>query len=98
MAFALLALDPDDEVHDFLPGEEGIPHGEEIDAEERVLDNTHDGGVAFRGNDLFGDMGDVFEFRCGLVGLGHVHIHLVTVEVSIVGGADRQVESEGVVG
>ena len=43
-------------------------------------------------------MGDVFEFGCSLVGLGYVHVHLVAIEVSIVGGADRQVESEGVVG
>ena len=97
LALALLALDPDDEVHNFFPGEEGISHGEEIDAEEGILNDTHDRGVAFGGDDLFGDMGDVFEFGGGLVWLGHVHVHLVTVEVGVVGGADRQVESEGVV-
>ena len=40
----------------------------------------------------------MFEFCGGFVGLGHMHVHLVPVEVCVVGGADRQVETESVVG
>lgn len=47
---------------------------------------------------MLGDMGDVFQLSDGLKGLGDVHVHLIAVEVSIVGRADREVESEGVVG
>ena len=98
MALSLLALDPDDKIHNFLPGQKGISHCEEIDPEEGILGHTHNRGVPFGGNDLLGHMGDVFEFGCGLVRLRHVHIHLVAIEIGIVGCADGQIESEGVVG
>lgn len=43
-------------------------------------------------------MSDVLEFSTSLIRLRDVHVHLIAVEVSIVRGADRQVEAEGVVG
>ncbi len=43
-------------------------------------------------------MRDVLELGPGLVVLGHVHVHLVAVEVGVVGRADGQVEPEGRVG
>lgn len=97
LPLALLAVDPNDQVHHFFSGKEGVAHGEEIDAQQCILHDTHDRGVVLRGNDLLGDVGDVLQLRNGLVRLGNMHVHLVAVEVCIVWSADRQVESESVI-
>ena len=97
LPLALLAVDPDHQVHHFFPREEGVSHREEIDAQQCVLHDTHDGRVVLGGNDLLGNVGDVLKFRDGLVGLRDVHVHLIAVKFGVVGRADGQVESEGVV-
>ena len=94
----LLAVDPDHQVHHLLTSQEGVSHREQVDAEECVLDQPHDGSVILGCHDLLGDVRDVLELGSGLVGLGDVHVHLVPVEVGVVGGADRQVQPESVVG
>ena len=40
----------------------------------------------------------MLQFCSGFIALRDVHVHLVAVEVGIVGGADRQVQSESIVG
>lgn len=97
LSFSLFAIDPDHQVHDFFPSKEGVSHCEEIDSQQCILHDTHDRRVVLRRNDLFGNMGDVFKFRDSLIRLRDVHVHLITVKVSVVRRADRQVESEGVV-
>ena len=40
----------------------------------------------------------MFELGDGLIGLWDVHVHLVTIKVSVVWGTDREVEPERVIG
>lgn len=80
-------LNPNDQIHDLLLGQEGITHRKQIQSQQCVLDDTHDGGVVLWGDDLLRDVGNVLKFRYCFVGLGNVHVHFVTVEISVVGCA-----------
>jgi len=40
------------------------------------------------------DSHDLLDFSLGLIGLRDMHVHLITVEVCIVGGGHREIESE----
>ena len=98
VSFALLAFDPNYQIHGFFSCQEGISHGKQIDSQESVLDDTHNRRVVFGSNDLFGHVCDMFQFWGGLIGLRNVHVHLITVEIGVIGRADGQVQPEGVVG
>lgn len=62
LPFSLLAVDPDNEVHDLFPCEEGISHRKQIDSQQGILHDTHNRRIILRSNDLLRDVGDVFEF------------------------------------
>ena len=64
--------------------DEHVPLGHFPDGAERILDNTHDGFIGLRRNDLTRRHVDVLQLRPGLHGLGHVKVHLVSVKISIV--------------
>lgn len=88
LSFSLFRVDPDDQVHDFFSGKEGITHGEKVDTKKCILHDTHDRCVVFGRDYLLRDVCDVFEFRNGLIRLRDVHVHLVTVEISVIRGTD----------
>lgn len=62
------------------------------------MHKTHDRRVIFRRDYLFGNVGYMFNLRNGLIALRNVHVHLIAVEIGIVGRTHRQIQSEGIVG
>lgn len=67
---------------------EDITLGELADSGEGVLDNAHDRAVGLGGDDHSGDHGQLLDLSSRLQGLREVEVHLVPIEIRIVGGGD----------
>ena len=71
-----------------------LPLGHLPDGRQGVLDDAHDGFVALRGDDLPGGDVDVLHLGPRLHGLRDVQVHLVPVEVGVVGAGVAEVHPE----
>ena len=87
--------DPQEDVLDKVEVHEAVAEGKLADAAQRVLDDTHDGLVGLRRDDVARDGANVDQLGAGLFRLRHVQVHLVAVKVGVVRRRDRQVEPEG---
>ena len=61
------------------------------------MDAADDGAAEAGGEDVLLNPHQYLRLGPGLLGLGHVHVHLVAVEVGVVGRADGGIEPEGLV-
>ena len=74
--------------------DEGVSGSEQHAAKERVLNDAHAGLVGLRVHDLLRDGHQLFHLGNRLETLRNVHVHLVTIEVSIVRCGDLEVHPE----
>ena len=91
-------LKPHENGHKHVSGDKRVAAGHQAAPQQRVLHNADDGAVGLRRDDIAGYRHNFLELCSRLRGLWHVHVHLVAVEISVVGRGDRQVKSEGGVG
>ena len=83
-----------EQVHHLLLLEEDVPLGHLAHGAERVLDDAHDRFISLRGDDLPGRDVDVLHLGASLHTLRHVQVHLVAVEIRVVGRRAAQVHAE----
>ena len=93
-----LEIEPHQQIHRLIELEKAIFHGEERDTKESVLHETHHRLVVFWCDDLVGHGHDLLHLGPRLVALRNVHVHLVAVEVGVVGCRYAEVESESLEG
>lgn len=67
------------------------------DAGHGVLEQLNDGAVGAGADDIAEQGCQVAKFGCGCDGLRHVHVHLVSVKVGVIGTGGRNVQTEGAV-
>mmetsp|Transcript_11745 Transcript_11745/g.47415 ORF Transcript_11745/g.47415 Transcript_11745/m.47415 type:complete len:693 (-) Transcript_11745:659-2737(-) len=92
---AVEVLDPHQHVHDDVLLDERAAVGHQLAAEQRVLHDTDHGLVRLRRDDLRRHHHQLAHLGAALDGLRHVEVHLVTVEIGVVGRRHREVEAEG---
>lgn len=68
-----------------LASEESVSTREKTNTDQRVLNYSHAVLVGLRSHYLIANMHNVFDLGLGLVSLGHMHVHLVSIEVRVVG-------------
>ena len=93
--FAIEIVHVHQQVHDLRASQESASAGEESNAQQGVLHQSHDGAVGLRGHDLPRHVHDLFDFGARFIGLRGVHVHFIAVEIRIVRRGDREVEAEG---
>lgn len=86
---------PQHDVHDLLFGQEDVAACHFVDTAESVLDNTHQRGVLLWGDDVSRYHTELLQLRPSLLTLRNVQVHLVTVEIGVVGSSDGEVKTEG---
>ena len=79
---------------DFLEVKQTVTQREFADTTKRVLYNTHDWFVRLRRHDLACNPRDLRELCAGLLTLGNVQVHLITIKVGVVRRRDTEVETE----
>lgn len=81
-----LAIDikPHKKIHHLVKLNKSVSLSEQHDSEQGILYNTHDRLVILWGDYLFWDCHDLFDLSFCLVALWDVHIHLITIKISIV--------------
>jgi len=94
----ILVFRPHEKLHDKLLLNEGVPKREEHDTQQGVLHDTHNWLVILGRDDLVGDSHDLLDFSLGLIGLRDMHVHLISVEVSIVRSSHREIQPESTEG
>ncbi len=72
--------------------------GDAVGSRHRVLEELDDRGIRTGTDDLTDHAGELTELGGRRDALGHVHVHLVTVEVRILRTGGRNVEAEGRLG
>mmetsp|Transcript_4551 Transcript_4551/g.11871 ORF Transcript_4551/g.11871 Transcript_4551/m.11871 type:complete len:316 (-) Transcript_4551:1057-2004(-) len=77
-------LNPHEHIHENVLGEERITLREDSTPQKGVLDDSNHGLVCLRGDDHLGHHHKLDGLGSSLEGLGHVHVHLIPVEVGIV--------------
>ena len=75
--------------------EEGVLARKQIRGGDEVLNGGDDGITVAWGDEVVLDAHKLESFGAGFLGLRDVKIHLIAVEVGIVGAADTLIESEG---
>jgi len=83
------------EIEDQVALEEAIALREAAAAQQRVLHDAHHGFVGLRRDDTARHEHDLSRLCARLHGLRHVQVHLVPVEVRVVGRGDGEVKAEG---
>ena len=92
---AVPSWNPHHGVHDFLLRKHGVTSGELVNASHGVLDETHERAVLLRRHNVERNSTEVHDLSTGLVRLRNVQVHLVTVEIGVVGCGDGKVHAEG---
>ena len=93
-----LEIEPHQQIHRLIEFEKGVFFGEERDTKESVLHETHHRLVVFWCDNLERHSHDLLHLGPRLVALRNVHVHLVAVEVGVVGCRYAEVESESLEG
>ena len=81
-----------------VPGEPGVPGGEQEGGRQEVLGRRDQDLPVFGGGQVGGDAHQAGRLRPGLLRLGDVQVHFVAIKVGVVGRAHALVEAKGAPG
>lgn len=90
-------IEPHAQVHRHVSLEENVAVGEDGGAEQSILYQTNDRTIRLGGDDLLRNVHDLEQLSLRLVRLRDVHVHLVSVEVGVVGRGDAKIQAERLV-
>ena len=81
---AVPILEPHQDVHEDVLGDERVALGHQAARQQRVLHDRHHGLVRLRGDDHLRHHHELLHLRARLHRLREVHVHLVPVEIGVV--------------